>query len=187
MLIYAGVLGGLLLRLGRGLRFGSLSLVAVPVWLWLLSRSTRGVARRRTGVCLGRLGLGVAEQGQEMPSGLLWVIRYLSPLLSVSVRGEVPSPRPAEFVKVGGAGGADGLVTGDVQLLIEYWAPTTLAAEAGARKVHGLLSKAPGVTVQGVKCRGFVAAGLPYDMPDPDAGVPRWRQSVVLKFRKTTV
>ena len=140
------------------------------------------------GGCRGLWGLVVADQGQEMPSGLLWVIRYLSPLLgSVPVRGEVPSPRPSEFVKVGGAGGVDGLVTGDVQLLVEYWAATTLAAEAGARKVNGLLSKAPGVTVQGVKCRGFVAAGLPFDMPDPDAGVPRWRQNVVLKFRKTTI
>ena len=122
-----------------------------------------------------------------MPSGLLWAIRYLGPLLgSVPVRGEVPSPRPSEFVKVGGAGGVDGLVTGSVQLLVEYWAPTTLAAEAGIRKVHGLLSKAPGVTVQGVRCRGFTAIGLPFDMPDPDAGVPRWRQNVALSFRKTT-
>jgi hypothetical protein len=78
-------------------------------------------------------------------------------------------------------------VTGDVQLLVDSWGASVTEAEALSRKVHGLLSKAPGVTVQGVKCRGFTAAGLPYDMPDPDAGVPRWRQNVVLKFRKTTV
>jgi hypothetical protein len=139
------------------------------------------------GGCPVRLGLVVAEQGLEMPSGLLWAIRYLTPLLGVPVRGDVPSPRPAAFVKVGGAGGFDARVTGDVQLLVEYWDTTTLGAEAGIRKVHGLLSKAPGVTVQGVQCRGFTALGLPYDMPDPDAGVPRWRQNVALTFRKTTI
>jgi hypothetical protein len=139
------------------------------------------------GACLVPWGPVVAEQGLELPSGLLWAIRYLGPLLTVPVLGEVPNPRPASFVRVMGAGGSDSLVTGSPQFLVEYWDTTTLGAEAGMRKVHGLLSKAPGVTVQGVQCRGFVAAGLPYDMPDPDAGVPRWRQNVALTFRKTVV
>lgn len=134
-----------------------------------------------------RLGLVVAEQGLEMPSGLLWAIRYLTPRMAVPVRGDIPSPRPASFVLVSGAGGADDLVTGDVQLLIESWAKSVVEAEALALRVGALLSKARGEVINGVQCRGFSALGLPHYLPDPDAQVPRWRQNVALTFRKTTI
>jgi hypothetical protein len=137
--------------------------------------------------CRVRLGLVVAEQGLQMPSGLLWAIRYLTPLVNVPVRGDIPKDRPAAFVLVSGAGGADGLVTGSAQLLVECWSSSVVEAEALALRVSALLSKAPGVTVSGVQCRGFTAVGLPHFLPDPDAQVPRWRQNVALTFRKTTI
>lgn len=139
------------------------------------------------GGCPGRLGLVVAEQGLLMPSGLLFAIRYLSPLVSVPVLGHIPARRPDAFVLVSGAGGADGLVTGSTQLLVECWSSSVVEAEALSLRCGALLSKAPGVTVSGVQCRGFSALGLPHYLPDPDAQVPRWRQNVALTFRKTTI
>lgn len=123
----------------------------------------------------------------ELPSGLLWAIRYLSSVLSVPVRGEVPSPRPAEFVRVLGAGGNDRAAFGDEFFTVESWSTTTLKAEALARLVHRKLKAGHGVTVSGVRCASFTALGLPYDEPDPDAGVPRFRQSVSLTFSKQGV
>ncbi|WP_460994430.1 hypothetical protein, partial [Sinomonas soli] len=56
-----------------------------------------------------------------------------------------------------------------------------------ALAVDGQFSKARGVVLDGIECRGVERLGLPYDSPDPDSGSPRWRQNIALTFRKRTI
>lgn len=132
--------------------------------------------------------LAVAE-AVELPRGAVWFINYLTAEFAVSkdaavVRGEVPSTRPKRFVVVETAGGNQLTpVTFAVRLLVSSWEATTPLAERLAARVDALARAAPGHTVGGVYCRGFESAGLPYDMPDPDAKVPRFRQTIILHFR----
>lgn len=128
---------------------------------------------------------------RELPAAAIWFIKYLQPALaasgmSVPVRGEVPSTRPAAFVKVQVAGGASStLVTGSTQLLVESWHSTTPSAERLAARVDALARLAPGNVVGGVQCLGFIEYGLPYDSPDPESRSPRFRQTLGLIFRRS--
>lgn len=132
--------------------------------------------------------LAVAE-AVEAPEGAIWFIRYLTAELgrlkdTASAVGEVPSTRPKRFVVVESAGGNQLTpVTFAVRLLVSSWESTTPKAERLAARVDALARAAPGSTVQGVTCRAYEPAGLPYDMPDPDAKVPRFRQNIILHFR----
>lgn len=131
----------------------------------------------------------VVAEAVEAPEGAIWFIRYLTAELaklgdSAAVRGEVPSTRPKRFVVVETAGGNQLTpVTFAVRLLVSSWESRTPLAERLAARVDALARAAPGTTIQGVQCRAFESAGLPYDMPDPDAKVPRFRQNIVLHFR----
>lgn len=123
----------------------------------------------------------------ELPPAAVWFIRYLTDRLpaykpGVQVVGEIPSTRPASFVQVTNAGGADiTRVTAGARLMVDSWDVDNRSAERLSARVHALARAAPGVTIQGVKCRSFEAAGLPVDMPDPDS--PRYRQNIILSFR----
>ena len=120
----------------------------------------------------------------EFPNAAVWLIRYLDAALDVPVVGEVPSTRPASFVVVENAGGsADTVVTDGAQLLVGSWDTTNPKAERLASKVRALVNAAPGVTVQGEYCKAVVESGRPVYIPDPDAKVPRYRQTFVLHFR----
>lgn len=131
----------------------------------------------------------VVAEAVEAPEGAIWFIRYLTAELaklgdSAAVRGEVPSTRPKRFVVVESAGGNQLTpVTFAVRLLVSSWESSTPLAERLAARVDALARAAPGTTIQGVQCRAYESAGLPYDMPDPDAKVPRFRQNIVLHFR----
>ena len=128
-------------------------------------------------------------EAMELPRGAVWFINYLTAEFAASkdsavVRGEVPSTRPKRFVVVETAGGNQITpVTFAVRLLVSSWESTTPLAERLAARVDALARAAPGHTVDGVTCRNFESAGLPYDMPDPDAKVPRFRQNIILHFR----
>lgn len=132
--------------------------------------------------------LAVAES-VELPRGAVWFINYLTTEFArlgdtAAVRGEVPTTRPKRFVVVETAGGNQLTpVTFAVRLLVSSWESTTPLAERLAARVDALARAAPGHTMGGVKCRAFESAGLPYDMWDPDAKVPRFRQSIILHFR----
>lgn len=138
--------------------------------------------------CRRRWMLAVAE-AVEAPAGAVWFIRYLTAELArlgdaAAVRGEVPPTRPKRFVVVESAGGNQLTpVTFAVRLLVSSWESTTPLAERLAARVDALARAAPGHTVGGVTCRAYESAGLPYDMPDPDAKVPRFRQNIILHFR----
>lgn len=121
-----------------------------------------------------------------LPSALEWLIAYLDANRSEPVRGEVPADRPTDFIRVSVAGGDDRTsVTGAVQLLVESWGATILAADQRSREVDGLIRDAPGTTIDGVYCKKSRAFGLPYESPDPDSGAARYRQLVSLTFRRT--
>lgn len=142
-----------------------------------------------------RLWMLAVAESVEAPSGAVWFIRYLTAAFSDATRfpdsesaavvtGQVPGERPKRFVMVETAGGSQLTpVTFAVRLLVSSWETTTPKAERLAARVDALARAAPGHTVDGVYCRKFEAAGLPYDMPDPDAKVPRFRQNIILHFR----
>lgn len=138
--------------------------------------------------CLRVWMLAVAEAA-EAPAGAVWFIRYLTAELArlgdaAVVRGEVPQTRPKRFVVVETAGGSQLTpVTFAVRLLVSSWESTTPLAERLAARIDSLARAAPGYEIAEVKCRAYEPAGLPYDMPDPDAKVPRFRQNIILHFR----
>lgn len=118
------------------------------------------------------------------PNAAVWLIRYLDASLDIPVVGEVPSTRPASFVVVENAGGSlVTKVTDGAQLLVGSWGATNPKAERLAAKVRALVNTAPGVTIQGEYCKAVEEPGRPVYIPDPDARVPRYRQTFVLHFR----
>ena len=118
------------------------------------------------------------------PNPAIWLIRYLDAALDIPVVGEVPSTRPASFVVVeNGGGGLVTKVTDGGQLLVGSWDATNPKAERLAAKVRALVNAAPGVAVQGETCKAVTESGRPVYIPDPDARVPRYRQTFVLHFR----
>jgi hypothetical protein len=118
------------------------------------------------------------------PNPAVWLIRYLDQHLDVPVVGEVPSARPASFVLVENAGGSlVTKVTDGGQLLVGSWDATNPKAERLSAKVRALVNAAAGVTVQGETCKAVDESGRPVYIPDPDANVPRYRQTFVLHFR----
>ena len=120
----------------------------------------------------------------EFPNAAVWLIRYLDAALDVPIVGEVPSTRPASFVVVENGGGSQVTkVTDGAQLLVGSWDLTNPKAERLAARVRALVRAAPGVTIQGETCKASVESGRPVYIPDPDAKVPRYRQTFVLNFR----
>ena len=118
------------------------------------------------------------------PNPAIWLIRYLDQHLDIPVVGEVPSTRPASFVLVENGGGSlVSKVTDGGQLLVGSWETTNPKAERLAAKVRALVNAAPGVTIQGEYCKAVSETGRPVYIPDPDARVPRYRQTFVLHFR----
>ena len=118
------------------------------------------------------------------PNPAIWLIRYLDQHLDIPVVGEVPTTRPASFVQVENAGGSlVTRVTDGGQLLVGSWDTSNPKAERLAAKVRALVNAAPGVTVQGEYCKAVTESGRPVYIPDPDARVPRYRQTFVLHFR----
>jgi hypothetical protein len=120
----------------------------------------------------------------EFPNAAVWLIRYLDQHLDIPVVGEVPSTRPASFVVVENAGGtSDTIVTDGAQLLVGSWDVSNPKAERLASKVRALIRAAAGVTVQGEQCKAADVSNRPVYIPDPDAKVPRYRETVTLSFR----
>jgi len=118
------------------------------------------------------------------PNAAVWLIRYLDAHLDIPVVGEVPGTRPSSFVVVENGGGSlVTKVTDGAQLLVGSWDATNPKAERLSAKVRALVNAAPGVTVQGEYCKAVEETGRPVYIPDPDARVPRYRQTFVLHFR----
>lgn len=95
-------------------------------------------------------------------------VAYLAARLAVPVATTVPTPRPPSHVRVTKTGGTTGTVVSvNLTLLIECWAPDEVAAFTLARSVYGHLSAVRLSRLDGhVVYR--VELGEPVNYPDPD-------------------
>lgn len=93
----------------------------------------------------------------------------------VAAFGKVPAPRPARFVRVRPAGGAQiDLITVESLLLVESWAQKDEDAEALAWTCHAIIRRAHNVGMLGaVPVRQIRVASLPQPLPD-STGQPRY-------------
>lgn len=94
---------------------------------------------------------------------------------AVNAYGIVPAPRPARFVRVRPAGGAQiDLVTAEALLIVESWAQKDEDAEALAWTAHAIILRARLEGFLGaVPVRDIRVASLPQPLPDT-SGQPRY-------------
>jgi len=111
---------------------------------------------------------------------------HLDTLLDVPVSVQVPNPRPSSFVRVIRTGGPRAnVVVDNVQLTIECWADTTVAAAALASVVRAHVNAAQGGPVGGVWCGRVAEMGGPANLPDPSTDQYRYSWSVMAAMRGT--
>ena len=112
-------------------------------------------------------------------------IAWLNPRLApVKTSTEVPSTRPAEFVKVSLTGGYDpNRVTERPQLTFECWAANSIRASEICRAVKANLKAMEGETVNDVFVRAVTTVGGPVSFPDPQTTLPRYQYTAELNCR----
>lgn len=97
--------------------------------------------------------------------------------LGVPVGTRVPKQRPARFVRVLGAGGADGFALSRPRALVECWGHADRPDEAYdlAEQAWALLRDTEGTEI--TPGLWIQDAGLtqPVDNPDTQSGSPRWQ------------
>jgi hypothetical protein len=117
-------------------------------------------------------------------------VTYLRTALGVladKVATKVPATMPAKMVKVSLTGGSrDGLVSDQVQLTVECWADTDIAASNLARTAQAHMFAANGSMVGSVWVRRVVSVGGVQFFPDPDIPKPRYQFTVRLMVRPVT-
>ena len=102
------------------------------------------------------------------------LIVLLRPVLGVHVSTRIPNPRPDRHVKVTRAGGnRANLVQERPLLIIECWAPDSVAAFNLAADAWQVLDGAEDATVNGVTF-GSMSLASPINQPDPDTTNPRY-------------
>lgn len=102
----------------------------------------------------------------------------------VRVGTRTPSPLVPPFVKVVLTGGVDlNMVTDVAQVTLEYHGADEVRASELARKGHALMRAAEGAVAGGVWVRRVETVGLPQNLPDPDAGTPRYVSTVRWRVR----
>lgn len=94
----------------------------------------------------------------------------LNARMPVPMGTRIPRPRPAEFGRVVGTGGAErDLVTDSATLALEGFAETeTRARRICAEMIAHLQAAGRAGSVGGVTCYGVRAASLPANLPDPN-------------------
>ncbi|MFF2543994.1 hypothetical protein ACFVUY_15665 [Kitasatospora sp. NPDC058063] len=123
-----------------------------------------------------------------MPDAVAVVIGYLRQALAevgrpVPVVSRIPSPRPAEFVRVERVGGTRATVVSDrPRLDIHAWAATESAAHDLAALVRAVLSFIPGVRDEVTVYRITEVGGLMW-LPDDQSGSPRYALAVEIHMR----
>lgn len=103
---------------------------------------------------------------------------------TVTVSGQVPSPRPARLVRLRRAGGLERINgTRDLPRLdAQVWCPDEDDALALAALVRGHLLAAPGLVAGVERARTFAG---PFTVPDPDDETPRVLLTVEWQVRGT--
>jgi len=104
------------------------------------------------------------------PDALLAAISILETAFpTVLVSPQMPTTRPAQFIRVSQIGGHQpNVVTDAPRLLIEFWAANRMTASAMARVGGAALRNAAGTVVEGAFIRSWSNESGPVDYPDPD-------------------
>lgn len=117
------------------------------------------------------------------PAADTLVIDYLGSVLTPTVHGKVPDPRPAEFVTVQNTGGARrNLVTDGAQLTVEAWAETDTDAHDLAQLARAYLNALVGESLDGVAIYRVDEVSRPVPLPDPSEQ-PRYSFTSVVALR----
>lgn len=103
------------------------------------------------------------------------LVAYLSRELGVPAYGDVPDPRPGEFVTVERTGGATERFRDLPQVAVQFWAPSRHEASELCRRGVAALAAFEGE--DGV-CRVDVTTS--YDFPDPDSRQARYQAACEL-------
>ena len=122
-------------------------------------------------------------EGVQFPDGELAVCNLLrNPLLGVTVVADIPSSRPAEFVRVIRTGGPRETLRSEAGIYaIEAWAQKKARAVELANKARAILNAADG-QVFGVR----ELAGPAY-LPDPSSTQIRYTMTVQARTRGQAV
>ena len=91
------------------------------------------------------------------------LLAVLKPLGRVSTK--IPNPRPATFIRVSSAGGSGDRFIDDASMLVEAWAPDTVAASQLARDARNLLNESQFDVISGWQLYGIDCA-YPVFFPD---------------------
>lgn len=103
---------------------------------------------------------------------------------AVPVVSQIPSTRPAEFVRTSRTGGPEVMPMIDgAQVTVDCWAATAPAAMSLAQLARRLLHNMRG-TVQGGESVHLVTdVGGPQDLPDPVSNTPRVTFTIQVQIR----
>ena len=101
--------------------------------------------------------------------------------LGVPVSVRIPNPRPTSHIRVTRSGGARrNVVQSDATVLVECWAPTSLAAFDLAASAWDALDDIQHSSVNGVWV-GSISLTEPVNFPDPDTSSPRYQFLATLR------
>lgn len=101
------------------------------------------------------------------------LVAYLATPLGMPVSTRVPEPRPAQFIRVTRAGGAQrNLAQADSRILVECWGTTDALAWDAAERSWALLNVLDHTTLIDV---GRVTLADPVNYPDSLSGSPRYQ------------
>jgi hypothetical protein len=104
--------------------------------------------------------------------------------VNIPVRDQVPSPRPAKFVRVRRIGGPRrDLVTDAAMVTVECHAVNEVEAHNLAQLCRGLVNSMPGRTVNGVAVYRVAETGGPVNLPDPLSEHPRYTFTSIVHLR----
>lgn len=106
-------------------------------------------------------------------------LKVLKPLGRVSTK--VPNPRPDTFIRVSSAGGAGERFFDDASILVEAWAPSTVAASDLARAARNLLHESRFDVVDGWQLYGIDSA---YPVYFPDETSERYQFLANVRVRR---
>lgn len=99
----------------------------------------------------------------------------------------IPSPRPAEFVRVLLVGGSRrDLVTDVPTLAVEAWAEKRSRASALAQEVRAVIASLEGATFDGYTVQDVDEYAGPGDLPDPLSDQARYSGTYAVAIRSET-
>lgn len=98
----------------------------------------------------------------------------------------IPNPRPVSFVQLTRVGGTSrDVVVDDATVSVDSWAATQVAAMALALQARAHIHALAHTVVGGVTVYRVAELAGPADVPDPESGAPRVRQTFQIGLRAT--